>query len=70
MYDHPNFPDGTEVFTSNVVGYFDNRIVTKSGSCYLLDGPPSKSWLEVYPKVYPDCDPENIEKEFYKKRKR
>ena len=36
VYDHPRFKDGTEITTSRVIGVRDGKIITRSGSEYIL----------------------------------
>ena len=46
VYGHPKFPDGTFVFTSKIEKTEGRKVYTHYKSVYLLDGPPSDSYLE------------------------
>lgn len=41
----PRFPDGKEVITSRIVDVEGRKITTRSGSVYLLEGPPSEDYM-------------------------
>jgi hypothetical protein len=45
-YGHPNFPDGAPVFTSAVDRAEGRRVWTKSGSEYVLEGPPDAGYVK------------------------
>lgn len=47
VYEHPNFRDGTLIHTSTIVGAEGRNVVTRSGSCYTLEGAPDEGWLKV-----------------------
>jgi hypothetical protein len=46
VYGNPKFEDGKRVTTSRIVGVDGREITTKSGSVYLLDGPPYEEYME------------------------
>ena len=47
VYEHPNFKDGTLIITSIIVGAEGRNFVTRSGSCYTLEGAPAEGWLKA-----------------------
>ena len=48
IFGHPVFPDNTLIFTSTIVGANGREVVTNSGSCYILEGPPNASLIKVF----------------------
>ena len=66
VFDHPTFPDNTLIYTSNIVGVNGKQVVTTSGSCYELEGPPNEGLLKLFIETYGPVDPENPFKEYCK----
>lgn len=58
VYGHPKHYEGQFVETSRIVSFSGNRVVTRSGSRYVLGKicPKYRSWLERY---CPHVDPDN-----------
>lgn len=50
VYDHPRFPDGKLVRTSEIVGKRGGRVCTYSGSQYRLGAMDT-----IYDQLYPDA---------------
>lgn len=46
VYGHPNFPDGAYVYTSTPVRAEGRRVFTRSGSEYVLEGPPDELFVK------------------------
>ena len=53
------FEDGNEVTTSRIVKSEGRKVTTKSGSVYVLEGPPAKSYLDFLKSIGYDYDEEN-----------
>lgn len=45
VYGHPSFPDGSRVITSSVVKTEGRHVWTKSGSEYVVEGPPDEGYV-------------------------
>lgn len=45
VYDNPRFTEGEEIVTSHIVGVEGRIVRTRSGSEYLLDGPPEEAYV-------------------------
>jgi len=53
-YGHERFEDGKVVYTTSIVTVEGRKITTRSGSVYLLDGPPDPSYLAFLEEIgYP-----------------
>ncbi len=48
VYNHPNFPAGHWILTSTVLRLEEDRVVTKSGSRYML-GQPGSQYEALFP---------------------
>ena len=59
IYGHPKFEDGVLIFTTIILWCEGRSMVTKTGSCYELVGPPEPGWVEWYGKSHEDFNPDN-----------
>ena len=66
VFGHPKYPDDTLIYTSTVVVASGRHVVTYSGSCYELDGPPNASCLALFAEIHGKFDPDNPLKDYCK----
>jgi hypothetical protein len=59
VYGHPGFPDGSPVITSPSVKSEGRHVWTKSGSEYVLEGPPDEGYVKYLNENNIQMDPED-----------
>lgn len=64
---HPKFDDGSLIFTTVILWCEGRSMVTQTGSCYELVGPPEPGWVEWYGKSHEGFDFDNPVPSLYPK---